>query len=90
MNAWIDSRPGPLMAKFIEENGETVKDRFSTDDVAFAVWMHTLNRWVQRRVGLSYDDLEDWNYRDAYDADLTPYEAAVDMLVDNGWGGALQ
>lgn len=34
---------------------------------------------------MSFDDLEDWGYRDAYDSDLSPHEAALEMLADNGW-----
>lgn len=84
-NPWIDGLPGPRLAQVIEEHGERLKERHHTDDVYFALWMEVLNRAVQRRVMLSYDDLEDWDYWSSYDAGQSPREAAITMLEDAGY-----
>lgn len=84
-NPWFDTLPGPRLQEAINALGPTLMERYHTDDVYFAVWLHTVNRAVQRRVGLSFDDLEDWGYRDAYDAGQSPKEAALEMLEDNGY-----
>ena len=87
-NPWFDTLPGPRLAQIIEEKGEALKARHHTDDVYFACWLQALNQAVQRRVLISYDDLEDWDYWYAYDAGMTPRDAAVQMLEDNGYGDA--
>ena len=87
-NPWIDSLPGPRLQEVIEKEGGALKSRYGTDDVYFALWLHALNRAVQRRVLISFDDLEDWDYWSAYDAGQSPKEAAIEMLIDNGWDSA--
>ena len=42
----------------------------------FDQWMQEVNRAVEHLVGLSADDLPDWNYRDAYDDGASPSSAA--------------
>lgn len=88
-NPWIDGLPGPRLLQVIEERGDALKERYHTDDVHFAVWMHAMNKAVQRRVIISFDDLEDWGYADAYDEGMFPSDAALQMLRDNGWGEAM-
>lgn len=85
-NPWIDSLPGPKLARVIEEKGDALKKRYHTDDELFAVWMHAMNRAVQRRVIMAFDDLEDWDYWSAYEGGMSPKDAAIEMLDDNGWG----
>ena len=85
-NPWIESLPGPRLAAVVERDGERLKERHHTDDVYFAVWLHALNRAVQRRVLISYDDLEDWDYWSAYEGGMSPRDAAIEMLDDAGWG----
>ena len=87
-NPWIQSKHGPLLEKMVTEHGDALKERYHTEDVFFALWLHALNRAVQRRVLVSFDDLEDWDYWSAYDAGQSPQEAALEMLADNGWDDA--
>jgi hypothetical protein len=87
-NPWFDTLPGPRLAQVIEQGGEKLMERYGTDDVYFAIWMHALNRAVQRRVLVSFDDLEDWDYWSNYDAGMSPRDAAIEMLADNGWDRA--
>jgi len=87
-NPWIQNLPGPRLKQVVEENGDALKERHHTDDVYFAIWLHALNRAVQRRVVLTYDDLEDWDYWSAYEGGMSPKDAAIQMLTDAGWGDA--
>lgn len=84
-NPWFDTLPGPRLEAIIAEKGEALMKRHHTDDVWFAIWLQALNQSVQRRVMLSFDDLEDWCYRDAYDGGMSPKDAALEMLEDNGY-----
>lgn len=84
-NPWFDTLPGPRLQQLLDEQGDRLKERYYTDDVWFAIWLHALNRVVQRRVMLSFDDLEDWCYRDAYDDGMPPKDAALEMLDANGY-----
>jgi len=43
----------------------------------------------ERKVLVSYDDLEDWDYWSAYEGGQSPKEAALDMLTDAGWASAV-
>jgi hypothetical protein len=87
-NPWINNLPGPRLKEMVAKHGDNLKKRYGTDDVYFAVWMHAVNRAVQRRVLVSFDDLEDWDYWSSYEAGQFPRDAAVQMLADNGWGDA--
>jgi hypothetical protein len=87
-NPWIENLPGPRLAQVVEEKGDALKERYHTDDVYFAIWLHALNRAVQRRVLVSFDDLEDWDYWSSYDAGESPKDAALEMLAANGWDSA--
>lgn len=85
MNQWIDTLPGPRLKQLVTEHGDMLRELYGTKDAYFGVWMHSLNHIVRRTTGLSFDDLEDWMYWDAYEGDMSPKEAATQMLADNGW-----
>jgi len=87
-NPWFETLHGPKLERVISEKGDALKERHHTQDVYFAIWLQALNQAVQRRVLVSYDDLEDWGYWDAYEAGMSPREAAIEMLQDNGWDSA--
>ena len=87
-NPWFDTLPGPRLQEMIDKHGDDLKKRYGVEDEYFAIWLHALNRAVQRRVLISFDDLEDWDYWSAYDAGQSPKEAAIEMLIDNGWDSA--
>ena len=84
-NTWIENLDQDKLAPVLEMHGDRLRDRYHTDDVHFAFWMHSLNRVVQSRVGISFDDLEDWDYWSAYEGDMNPRDAALEMLEDAGW-----
>ena len=85
-NPWVHQIPDDRLDNMITEHGDALKKRHHTDDVYFAIWLEAVNHAVQCRTFMSYDDLEDWGYWDAYDAGLFPVEAAEDMLTDSGYG----
>lgn len=85
MSTWVDTLPADKVDEWIEKNGERAMKVHHTDDPRFAVWLHYLNRAVMRRVMVTYQDLEDWDYWSAYEAGMSPRDAAMDMLRDAGW-----
>lgn len=85
MSTWVDTKPQDTVDKWIKENGEAACERYDTDDPRFALWLACVDRAVQRRVVLSYMDMEDWHYYDAYDAGMSPVEAALEALEYNGY-----
>lgn len=48
--------------------------------LTYEQWKGAVNAAVIRRVGLSADDLPDWNYRDAYESGMTPLRAAAKVI----------
>ena len=50
---------------------------------SFDLWMQRVDAAVQRQVGVSVYDLPDCCFRDWYDDDLTPNEAA-EVAIENG------
>jgi hypothetical protein len=51
----------------------------------FDEWMRAVDLEVQAIAGVSYRDLPDWNYRDAYESGATPKEAAEEALEYGGF-----
>lgn len=85
MNRWIETLAEDKLKAWIAKNGGGAMQAHMTEDPYFALWLEYLDRATARAIGLSYQDLEDWDYWAAYDADMTPSEAARQMLGDNGW-----
>lgn len=50
------------------------------EDDGFKVWMEKVNHYVIRYCGMDYQDLPDWNYRDAYDDCVAPSRAARSVI----------
>lgn len=48
-------------------------------------WIRHVDRAVQKRVGVSLDELPDWLSRDAFDEGLTPKEAVDVCLEQTGF-----
>jgi len=84
-NPWIQNLHGPRLAKVVEEKGDALMERHHTENVYFAIWLQALDQAVARRVAVRYDDLEDWGYWDAYEAGMSPLDAALEMLAEAGW-----
>jgi hypothetical protein len=50
----------------------------------FREWLRQVDIELNRRCGLSYDDLADQPWRDWFDDDLSAAEAAEECLVNEG------
>lgn len=55
------------------------------DGMTFAQWMVQVDRVIGAACGLTHLDLADWNYRDAFDSEVTPEEAAESVLEEEGF-----
>ncbi len=51
----------------------------------FEDWMLDVDRLMTRESGLGVDDLSDYNYRDAYNDQVTPAEVVADVLAENNY-----
>ena len=56
----------------------------------FEKWMDKVNFALEDEVGIGISDLADWGYRDAFDDEMPPEEAAAEVLKANGWVGEEQ
>jgi hypothetical protein len=84
-NPWVLSLPADKVEAWIEKNGERACEEHMTTDPVFALWLVYVDKAVMRRAWISYRDLEDWDYWSAYDAGMSPKDAAIDMLDANGY-----
>jgi Family of unknown function (DUF5419) len=46
----------------------------------FEQWKLAVNQAIERKVGMSSDDLPDWGYADAYEDGLSPASAASSAI----------
>ncbi len=53
--------------------------------MTFEQWMKQVDRIVGHISGVSVHDLADANFRDWYDDEMDPQEAANLVLEQNGW-----
>lgn len=51
----------------------------------FGSWMLMVDAILSQTAGVDSNDLSDWTYRDAFDDEMSPEEAAKEVLVENGW-----
>ena len=51
----------------------------------FAEWMRIIDVAVNRMAHIRRDDLTDYDFRGAFDSDMSPVEVAVEMLRNDGW-----
>lgn len=49
-------------------------------DAGFGEWLAEVDRWMAQEVGVTHRDVEDWSWREAYDAQTHPRDAALDAL----------
>lgn len=83
-NTWVADLIEKKGQEWVDKIAPGLMDRHRTEDAGFALWMTRLNSRVMAQVGVSYDDLEDWDYWSAYEGDMNPVDAANDMLEDAG------
>ena len=56
-----------------------------TSPRTFAQWMDAVDRVLESRIGFSSGDLEDWMWRDSFEAGDSPRDAALSFLEDMGY-----
>ena len=52
--------------------------------MTFTAWMAKVDAEVSRQIGLSVHDLPDQPFRDWFDCEMTPAEAAGEVLAELG------
>ena len=53
------------------------------DDKKFAEWLKDVDAEVSAQIGLSYRDLADYMFRDAFDDGLNPAHVALDVIAND-------
>lgn len=53
--------------------------------MTFKQWMHAVDATISDRCGLTSNDLADICYRDLYDDEVSPMEAAYEALANEGY-----
>jgi hypothetical protein len=56
------------------------------NDSTFEEWMRYVDQEIGEVCGLGHRDLPDANYRDWFDDEMTPHEAALEALEAAGFG----
>jgi hypothetical protein len=54
-------------------------------DDSYKAWMRQVDAIVLRRAGVSVHDLPDFQSRDMYNDEVTPAEAAAEVLAEAGF-----
>lgn len=62
----------------------TLARDYAGDDLDFTAWLKKVDALVEQKTGLSFLDLEDWSWRDAYDSGDRPFSAVEAFLSDLG------
>jgi hypothetical protein len=82
VNAWIAAKDPAVVSAIADRIAEKEPTRIdnAAGDRSFAVWMLGVDRALRATTGFNHSDLPDWSWRNAYDDDLTPVNAAADAL----------
>ena len=56
--------------------------------MTFKQWMAKVDGEISRQVGITSADLADACYRDMYDDDMNPIDAAHEVLINDGLYGS--
>lgn len=83
---YIDGLDQDKVTRTLAEKGSALTERWHTDDQRFALWLQLCNRNMAGRIGFGVDDIEDWTWRDAYDAGMDPRSAVNEALEHSGMG----
>lgn len=89
MADWLDTQNPVKVAEVIERDGAVLCERYGTDNPRFALWLALVDRHLTRLIGLGHRDIEDWSWRDAFDAETSPREAARTALEDSDLYGPM-
>ncbi|MBD0862604.1 hypothetical protein IA539_15485 [Gordonia sp. zg691] len=81
MNAWIATKDPAKVATFAAQIAAHEPNRLdeADGDREFAVWLYAVDRIIRTRTeGFDHRDFPDWGWRDLYDNDWSPTDAAAD------------
>lgn len=83
MNMWLASKSRTSVDKAIAHLSATMPDRITDagGDAHFALWLYGTDRHIIAALGVGYRDLPDQSWRDRYEADISPAQAASDALA---------
>lgn len=68
-----------------ERSVKRMTENVGADDQPFLDWMVECDLIVDRKLGVSLSDLEDWRWRDAYDDQYTPGDAVTEAIEELGY-----
>jgi len=51
----------------------------------FQDWMRRVDAVLNATASVDSNDLADWGYKNAFEDEMPPEEAAQEVLVENGW-----
>ena len=51
----------------------------------FKSWMLQVDAVLNATASVDSNDLADWTYKDAFKDEMSPEDAAKEVLVENGW-----
>jgi hypothetical protein len=87
--SWLETKPADAVADAVvdlmastDPATRDLVDNYCGGDGRFALWMSLLNKRCITMLGLQVMDLEDWHWRDAYDAGDAPREAFLNFLEE--------
>jgi hypothetical protein len=81
---WADARERGVLTERQREF-----DEYARGDAGFAVWLFLVDRRIGRAFGIGLFDLADWGARSAFDAGVTPRDAARDALENDDIGALM-
>lgn len=86
MTTWIDTQDptkvdAALTRLATHPQGQRAID-YAGGEPEFGLWLAIVDRRVSGTYGLGIFDLQDWAWRDLYDAGLSPTEAAREAVED--------
>ncbi len=84
MNAWIATKDPAKVDTAADLIAEHEPNRLTEadGDREFAVWLYEVDRVIRTRTeGFGHRDLPDFGWREAYNDDLSPTDAAADAIA---------
>ncbi|MBB2157350.1 hypothetical protein HLH33_13680 [Gluconacetobacter diazotrophicus] len=67
------------------DDSDPMMASYTSDHLGFHGWLRAVDRAISRRIGIGVFDLPDRCWRDAYDDQVLPRDAALEALADEGW-----
>lgn len=62
-----------------------MSDTTTDEDIKFKRWKRVVDAYIIAKCGLTSEDIDDWDYRMAFDCGYTPKDAAMEALEEAGY-----